>query len=64
MSANNTGGASVLSNQLIIEKKSYANGGYETIVQTYIDDEFLIHSIALCAISVASFYPVIYFLNK
>lgn len=34
------------------------------MINTYIDDEFLAHSIILCAVSVASFYPVIYFLNK
>jgi len=36
----------------------------ETIVQTYIDDEYLIHSAGLCLLSMFSFYPVIYFLNK
>ena len=53
-----------LSNQLIITRKSYGKGGIETVVQTYIDDEFLLHSIGLCITSVTSFYPVVYFLNK
>ena len=44
--------------------KSYSNNGIETIIQTYIDDEYLIHSIFLCAISVFSFYPTIYLLNQ
>ena len=31
----------------------------ESIIQTYIDDEFLIHSMVLCLISVMSFFPII-----
>ena len=54
----------VLKNAVFIERKSFAKGGINTIIQTYIDDEYLIHSAFLCMISVASFYPVIYFLNK
>jgi len=34
------------------------------MIQTYMDDEYLIHSAFLCAVSICSFYPVIYFLNK
>ena len=56
--------AQYLSNQVFISKKSYYNGGLEKIIQTYMDDEYLIHSVFLCAISVFSFYPIIYFLNK
>ena len=54
----------LLTNALFIEKKSYVKGGINTIIQTYIEDEYFIHSAILCSISVLSFYPVIYFLNK
>lgn len=54
----------ILSNTLIITKKQFSKGGLETVIQTYIEDEFLVHSCFLCLLSVVSFYPVIYFLNK
>ena len=53
-----------LSNQIIIEKKSYQHGGLEKVIETYIDDEYLLQSVLLCALSVFSFIPAIYFLNK
>ena len=34
------------------------------LIQGYIDDEYLIHSTFLCLISVTSFYPILYLLNK
>jgi len=56
----------LLANHVLVnnQNSSHHNGGFESIIQTYIDDEYLIHSIFLCAISIASFYPIIYFLNK
>ena len=56
--------SSVLANTITITKKSYVNGGIEKIIQTYIDDEYLIHSVILCGISVFSFYPIIYLMKK
>lgn len=53
-----------LSNQVIIEKMQYQHGGLEKVIETYVDDEYLFHSIILCALSVLSFWPSIYFLNK
>lgn len=49
---------------MIIEKKSFQNGGLEKVIETYIDDEYMVHSMILCLISVLSFYPSIYFLNR
>ena len=49
----------VLSNQMQMSKN-----GVEALLQGYIDDEYLVHSVFLCAISVLSFYPIIYLLNK
>lgn len=43
---------------------SYQHGGLEKVIETYMDDEYLLHSIVLCALSVLSFWPSIYFLNK
>mmetsp|Transcript_5032 Transcript_5032/g.7562 ORF Transcript_5032/g.7562 Transcript_5032/m.7562 type:complete len:93 (-) Transcript_5032:215-493(-) len=54
----------VLSNQIIISKKAYNNGGIEKIIETYIEDEYLVESFLLCLVSVASFYPIINLLNK
>ena len=56
--------STALSNQVIIEKKSFQNGGLEKVIETYIDDEYLLHSMVLCFLSVLSFWPSIYFLNK
>ena len=53
-----------LTNKVIIQKKSYSNGGLERVIETYIEDEYLVHSMFLCAISVLSFWPSIFFLNK
>lgn len=54
-----------LTNQLIIQKKSYAHGtAVEKFLSTYIEDEFLGYSVILCLISIVSFYPVVYFLNR
>ena len=55
---------SELSNQMIISKKSFVKGTAEVFIETYIDDEFLIHSALLCLLSVLSFWPVIYFLKR
>lgn len=60
----NQAGQGVLSNQIIIEKKSYQHGGLEKVIETYIDDEYLLQCLFLCALSVFSFFPAIYFLNK
>lgn len=60
----NNGMQGGLSNQIIIEKKSYQHGGLEKVIETYMDDEYLLHSILLCILSVFSFFPAIYFLNK
>jgi hypothetical protein len=36
----------------------------EALLQGYIDDEYLVHSVFLCMVSVFSFYPILYLLNK
>ena len=52
-----------MANQVIIEKKDYLTGHTE-VITTYVNDEYLVHSALLCLVSVASFYPVVVFLNK
>ena len=53
--------ADIKSNQIIIEKHSH---GKTTIIQTYVDDEFILYSFLFQLITVYSFYPIIYLFEK
>jgi hypothetical protein len=48
---------------MFVQNQNYVEN-VETLIQSYIDDEYLIHSMILCLISVMSFFPIIQFLNK
>ena len=56
---------SVLANQVILETKSYKHGSAQvSMIQTYVNDEFIFYSFLYQLISAYAFYAIIYFLNK